>query len=75
MFEKKIVIIGTKKIHSKAKNQDFYLVEYVKEGTYQKDYINENEYNKLSSKAKPMIEQTGIFNINLYNKAYLCDVK
>lgn len=75
MFEKKIVIIGTKKIHSKAKNQDYYLVEYVKDGNYNKDYINAEDFNRLSQKQKPMTEQTGIFNVNLYNKVYLCDVK
>lgn len=75
MLEKRVVIIGTNKIHSKAKNQDYYLVEYVREGKYQKDYISEEEYTKLSQKAKKMTEQTGIFNVNLYNKIYLCDVK
>lgn len=75
MLEKKIVIISVKEIFSKTKSKYYYLVEYVKEGAYQKDYINQDEYNKLSSKAKPMVEQTGIFNINLYNKVYLCDVK
>ena len=47
----------------------------IKDGAYQKDYINEKEYEKLSSRAKPMVEQTGIFNVNLYNKIYLCDIK
>ena len=74
-MEKNIFLIGTRKITSKKNNKDYFMVDYVREGTPKTDYISELEFTNIRNKNKNMKEVTGIFNINLYDKAYLCDVK
>lgn len=74
-MEKEIFFIGTRKIHSNSKNQDYFMVDYAKNDVPKTDYINLKEYNLLSQKGKPYSKQVGIFSVNDYDKAYLCDIK
>lgn len=75
-MEENIFTIGVRKIHSKTKNQDFYMVDYIdKDNIPQTDYINLEEYNKIASKIKPYTKQVGIYGINIYKKAYVKDIK
>lgn len=75
-MEENIFTIGVRKIHSKTKNQDYYMVDYIdKDNIPQTDYINLEEYNKIASKIKPWTKQVGIYGINSYKKAYVKDLK
>lgn len=77
MLEKEIFFIGTRKLHSEKKNKDYYIVDYVYAGnnTPKTDYIELAEYNKISQKGKPYTKAIGLFSINDFDKAYLCDIK
>ena len=77
MLEKEIFFIGTRKIHSEKKNQDYFMVDYVYTGnnTPKTDYITLADFNKISQKGKPYTKMTGLFGINDFDKAYLCDIK
>lgn len=75
-MEKQIFYIGVRHIRSEKKQKDFYMVDYVNEANVPKtDYINVEEYNKIGAKGKNMSKMTGIFNINQFDKVYLCDIK
>lgn len=77
-MERKILFIGIRKLYSKKKEQDFYMVDYVDEHNVpQTDYIALEEYNTIASKTKGMNrkELTGIFGVTSFNKIYLKDIK
>lgn len=79
-MEEKIILIGVRKIISTKKQKDYYMVDYIKrrENIYTPctDYITIEEYNGIARKMKGnVIEVTGIFKLNEYNKGYLADIK
>lgn len=79
-MEKKIILVGVRKITSKKNNQDYYMVDYIeKNGNIYvpcTDYITTEEYNRIASKMKGnLLEVTGVFSINTFKKAYLSDIK
>lgn len=75
-MEQEIFFIGARKLHSTKKNKDFYIVDYVdKNGIPQSDFIEIEEFNRISKKAKPYQKNKGIFEINEYKKIYLSDIK
>lgn len=77
MLEKEIFFIGVRKIHSERKSQDYYMVDYVysNNNVPKTDYINLQEFNRISQKGKPYSKMLGLFSINDYDKAYLSDIK
>lgn len=77
-MERKILFLGVRKLFSKKKDQDFYMVDYVdSKNVPQTDYIELEEYNRIASKTKGMArkEITGLFEVNSFNKIYLTDIK
>lgn len=75
-MEEKIVVIGTRKIFSKKLNKDLYVVDYVGNNKIPTtDFIEVEEFKKISEKMKPLTEQVGIFGINTFRKVYLKDLK
>ncbi len=74
-MEKEIFLIGTRTLKSKAKNKTFFIVDYVREGVPKTDFIQEIEFENITKKNKNMRNVIGIFNINLYDKIYLSDIK
>lgn len=79
-MEKKIILIGVRKISSEKKQKDYYFVDYItkKDNIYtpKTDIISVEEYNKIASKMKGNVyEVTGIFNLNDFNQGYLADIK
>lgn len=79
-MEKKIILIGVRKITSEKKQKDYYMVDYItkKDNIYtpKTDYISVDEYNRIASKMKGnLIEVTGIFDLNNFNQGYLSDIK
>lgn len=79
-MEKKIILVGVRKITSKKNNQDYYMVDYIEKNQNlyipNTDIISIEEYNKIASKMKGnLIEVVGIFSINAYKRAYLSDIK
>lgn len=77
-MERKILFLGVRKLFSKKKDQDFYMVDYVdNKNVPQTDYIDLEEYNRIASKTKGMArkEITGLFEVNSFNKIYLTDIK
>lgn len=77
MLEKEIFFIGTRKLHSEKKNKDYYIVDYVCVGNNmpKSDYIQLAEYNRISQKCKPYTKVIGLFDVNGFDKIYLCDIK
>lgn len=83
-MEKEILLVGTNKVHSKKTNEDYYIIEYVdlKNNSNKslvknvKDF-NEKTYEKIKNKViKSNVNKVvGIFEINEYDKAELCDIK
>lgn len=75
-MEKEIFLIGTRKMHSNKKNQDYYIVDYVdNKNIPNTDFITVEEYNRISQKMKPYTKCKGVFDFNEYKKAYLSDIK
>lgn len=79
-MEKKIILIGVRKITSEKKQKDYFMVDYItkKDNIYtpKTDYISVEEYNRIASKMKGnIIEVTGIFELNNFNQGYLCDIR
>lgn len=78
-MEKEIFFIGIRKMHSQKKNQDYYVVDYVRtDGDIPKsDFISLTEYNTIASKmnGKQYKKIIGIFNTNAYDRIYLSDIK
>ena len=77
MLEKEIFLIGTRKLHSEKKNKDYYIVDYVYVGsnTPKSDYIQLEDYNRISKKCKQYTKVIGLFDVNDFDKVYLCDIK
>lgn len=75
-MERDIFYIGTRKIHSKKKDEDYYMVDYTDiKNVPTTDFITLEEYNRISAKGKPYTKQKGIFEINEFKKIYLTDIK
>lgn len=75
-MEQDIFLIGVRHIRSEKKQKDFYMVDYVTNRNIpQTDYITIEEYNKIGAKAKTYTKCKGIFNINEFQRIYLCDIK
>ena len=74
-MEKEIFLIGVRKIYSLKKQQNYYMVDYVKDDIPKTDYISAEEYNNLAKKQKPYTKMIGIFGLNSYDKVYLTDLK
>ncbi len=77
-MEREIFFIGVRKIHSKKKEQDYYMADYIdKNNIPQTDYINLEEFNRIAqkTKGKEYSKIKGLFEVNSYNKVYLTDIK
>lgn len=75
-MEREIFYIGARSIHSEKKKKDYYLIDYVNiKNEPQTDYVTIEEYNRISSKAKPYTKVKGIFEVNSFNKIYITDIK
>lgn len=83
-MEKEILLVGTNKVHSKKTNEDYYIIEYVdlknnsnKSLVKNVEDFNEKTYEKIKNKViKSNVNKVvGIFEINEYDKAELCDIK
>lgn len=77
-MERKILFLGVRKLFSKKKEQDYYMVDYVdNKNVPQTDYITLEEYNRIAEKTKGISrkEIIGIFEINSFKQIYLTDIK
>lgn len=78
MIERNILFVGLRQLHSEKKKKDYYMVDYVDRSNNlpKTDYIKLEEFSRLAGKKlKSYSEVIGLFNLNEYDKAYLCDVK
>lgn len=83
-MEKKILLVGANKKHSKKNGEDYYIIEYVdKQNNACKSLVKnindmeETTFNRFKAKIKKgeVVEVTGIFELNEYDRAELVDIK
>lgn len=79
MNEKKVFIIGLRKIHSTKKDTDYYMIDYAKStinGWIPKtDYVDVKVYNTITKKAKIMDYNMAIFEEDSFDKLVIVDIK
>lgn len=83
-MEKKILLVGAKKVHSNKNGNDYYIIDYVdKEKNSNKSLIKNitdmttQQFEKFKNKVKlhDVVEVIGIFEINQFDRAELTDIK
>lgn len=83
-MEKKILLVGANERHSSKNGEDYYIVEYVdKENNTCKSLVknikdmDEKKFEKFKNKVVKgnIVEITGIFEINSFDRAELVDIK
>lgn len=83
-MEKKILLVGANRRHSSKNGEDYYIVEYVdKKNNACKSLVKnvkdmtEEQFNKFKNKVKKedVIELTGIYEGNQYDRLELVDIK
>lgn len=65
-MENKIIYVSQETIHSKKRNQDFYIIYYIMNRKPVTEFVTEEVYKKIKIKnLQELKEYTAIFNINM----------
>lgn len=74
-MEKEIIYVNSENGKSKQSGENWYRVNYLRDGKLKTDYVSAIEFMEIGKKAKQFVPQTGIFSVNQYDRLYLSNIK
>lgn len=74
-MEKEIIFVNCENGKSKQTGDNWYRLNYLKDGILKTDYVSAVEFMDIQKKAKQFVPQTGVFSVNKYDRLYLCNIK